>query len=108
MPVIRVAALAACILLGFAAGAKARDLQSESTGGDWLVAGVEERTEWSERMARIFNKEAPFANSVESCLTQTLGGEGIEDAALDEMRQTELPLLTAACITSIAGPPPSQ
>ena len=106
---VRVAMLAVFIVFGAVAGAKAKELHADSTGGDWLMAAGEERSEWVERMARIFNKEAPFASAVEGCLTQSLAGEDIENAAVDEMRLSELPLLTAACITSLNSQPlPTQ
>ena len=60
--------LAVFIVFGAVAGAKAKELHADSTGGDWLMAAGEERSEWVERMARIFNKEAPFASAVEGCL----------------------------------------
>ena len=73
MQKVRVAMLAVFIVFGAVAGAKAKELHADSTGGDWLMAAGEERSEWVERMARIFNKEAPFASAVEGCLNSIAG-----------------------------------
>ena len=43
---VSVAMLAVFIVFGAVAGAKAKELHADSTGGDWLMAAGEERSEW--------------------------------------------------------------
>src|SRR6476469_8493315 len=69
-----VACLSAGFLLALGANAHANRLGSESTGKDWLTAPADERSGWVQRMANLFNKDAPFADALHGCLARTLGG----------------------------------
>ena len=85
-----------------APAANSERLASSSTGMDWLAADVEQRVAWSQQMARLFNKEEAFGEAVDACLNGMLADrEDLDVAILDEMRQGDLPMLTAGCVVSV-------
>lgn len=100
------AAFASIVLAGALAttGAKAQELAASSTGLDWLAADAGQRVAWSQQIARLFNKEDAFGEAVETCLSEGLADrDDVDLSVLNEMRQGDLPMLTAGCVLSL-GP----
>ncbi len=94
--------IAGLILALQAPAAKSERLAASSTGLDWLAADADQRVAWSQQMARLFNKEDAFGEAVDACLGGMLGDrEDLDMAVLDEMRQGDLPMLTAGCVLTV-------
>jgi len=87
-----------------ATSAQAQQLAASSTGLDWLAADASQRVAWSLQIARLFNKEDAFGEAVEVCLSEGLADrDDVDLSVLNEMRQGDLPMLTAGCVLSL-GP----
>lgn len=95
-------AVAGVILALQVPAAKSQHLAATSTGLDWLAADIDQRVAWSHQMARLFNKEDAFGDAVDACLGGMLSErEDLDMAVLDEMRQGDLPMLTAGCVLAV-------
>lgn len=100
-----VARLSAGLLLTLGANAQANGLGSDSTGKDWVTAPADERSGWAKRTANIFNKDVPFADAVHGCLARALGAaDDAEETLVSEIYESELTLITAACVTKLISP----
>ena len=100
-----VACISAGFLLALGANAHANRLGSDSTAKDWLTAPADERSGWAQRMANLFNKDAPFADALHGCLARALGGaDDAEETLVSEIYESELTHLTAVCVTKLISP----
>lgn len=94
--------LAGLMLAAAASGAEAQQLVANSNGFDWLAADLDQRQAWSQQIARLFNKQEAYGEALNACLNDTLADRDDADlAVLDEMRQGDLPMITAGCVLSI-------